>query len=247
MYRVHVGNNNLLQLINVRTKQAILHEKCFAKFVRTLASLTDEFLPTPLVVRTELARNGVKYRASCDYMGGVWRDWVRIKWEGYGSLPSKVWGFVDFSNIDRNNRVCWGGVPRITPGIYAIVENAEEIQPQGGEFKSKIFTYVEKEVGKMSNNRVEKLKFYLADVEAFDEPIVVVPDIGGPGNAYLLMNSRGKWGEDFGQWLLEKYEPMQEIESDDESCEELDGSNEESKESSGELEESSDSTDTDSD
>jgi hypothetical protein len=29
------------------------------------------------------------------------------------------------------------------------------------------------------------LKFYLADVEAFSAPMVVIPDIGGDPNAYF--------------------------------------------------------------
>ena len=32
----------------------------------------------------------------------------------------------------------------------------------------------------MNTHRVSKLKFYLADVEAFVEPLAVVPDIGAP-------------------------------------------------------------------
>ena len=51
---------------------------------------------------------------------------------------------------------------------------------------------------------VTKLTFYLADVEAFVEPIAVVPDIGGPPNAYFVCKNRAKWREDFVEWLREE-------------------------------------------
>jgi hypothetical protein len=45
---------------------------------------------------------------------------------------------------------------------------------------------VTKEVGNIAGGSVTKLKFYLADVEAFSAPMVVIPDIGGDPNAYFM-------------------------------------------------------------
>jgi hypothetical protein len=48
-------------------------------------------------------------------------------------------------------------------------------------------------VGSITDSRwVSKLKFYLADVEAFQGPVVVVPDINGDANRrYLLVKLVG--------------------------------------------------------
>jgi hypothetical protein len=59
----------------------------------------------------------------------------------------------------------------------------------------------------MQHNRVTKLKFYLADVDAFHEPVVVVPDMGSRlPNRYLMLRNVTKWGEDFTKWLDAPYE-----------------------------------------
>jgi hypothetical protein len=41
----------------------------------------------------------------------------------------------------------------------------------------------------------------LADVEAFHGPVVVVPDVDGDANRYLLVKNRRQWVEDFEKWL----------------------------------------------
>jgi hypothetical protein len=46
----------------------------------------------------------------------------------------------------------------------------------------------------MRDGWVSSLKFYLANTQAFSEPVVVVPDVGGPTN-------RSYWKEDFTAWL----------------------------------------------
>jgi hypothetical protein len=87
--------------------------------------------------------------------------------------------------------------------VYAIVESAVQDRSAGGSGpKSEIFIGITKEVGGMQHNRVTKLKFYLADVDAFHEPVVVVPDMGSRlPNRYLMLRNVTKWGEDFTKWL----------------------------------------------
>ena len=58
-----------------------------------------------------------------------------------------------------------------------------------------------KEVGEMTNGRVTKLKFYLADTEAFLAPLAVIPNIGGPANSYFIVDNRQVWKEGFEEWL----------------------------------------------
>jgi len=45
------------------------------------------------------------------------------------------------------------------------------------------------------------LKFYLADVEAFEEPCVVVPNVGGANTSYFWVEPKARWSELFVQWL----------------------------------------------
>jgi hypothetical protein len=53
----------------------------------------------------------------------------------------------------------------------------------------------------MRDGRVSSLKFFLADIQSFAEPVVVVPDVGGPTNRYLVLRNRSYWKEDFTGWL----------------------------------------------
>jgi hypothetical protein len=58
--------------------------------------------------------------------------------------------------------------------VYAIVESASYSTDQAAIDMSDIFVPVTKEVGNIAGGSV-KLKFYLADVEAFSAPMVVIP------------------------------------------------------------------------
>jgi hypothetical protein len=57
---------------------------------------------------------------------------------------------------------------------------------QAGSF-TEMFTHITTDVAQIQRNRVEKLQFYLADVKAFDHPIVVLPDIGRAPNSYIMV------------------------------------------------------------
>jgi len=48
---------------------------------------------------------------------------------------------------------------------------------------------------------VTKLKFCLADVDAFEEPCAVVPNVGGPDNSSFLLEPKAMWSKLFVQWL----------------------------------------------
>ena len=60
-----------------------------------------------------------------------------------------------------------------------------------------------------------KLSFFLAEVEAFEDPMVVIPDIGGPPNAYFVCKNREEWRDDFVEWLREPHEDDAMSESDE--------------------------------
>jgi hypothetical protein len=80
-----------------------------------------------------------------------------------------------------NEVVNFGGID-IEPSIYAIVESAVFCNARRELLNSEIFRPITTEVGRFTDRRVSKLKFYLEDVEAFHGPVVVVPDIDGDAN-----------------------------------------------------------------
>ena len=90
---------------------------------------------------------------------------------------------------------------RITPGVYAIVESTAYTTVEGTYRQSELFRPLTKEVGKMEKGFVTRMKFYLADVEAFLEPACVIPNIGGPKNSYFHLKQRELWPNDFVEWL----------------------------------------------
>jgi hypothetical protein len=53
---------------------------------------------------------------------------------------------------------------------------------------------------------VSKVCFFLAPVEAFVEPTVVVPNIGGKTNWHLWLKARHNWRDLFIKWLHEPYD-----------------------------------------
>jgi hypothetical protein len=100
----------------------------------------------------------------------------------------------------HNDVVNFGGI-NIEPSIYAIGESAVFCNARRELLNSEIFHPITTEVGGFTDRRVSKLKFYLADVEAFHGPVVVVPDVDGDANRYLLVKNCGQWVEDFEKWL----------------------------------------------
>ena len=66
---------------------------------------------------------------------------------------------------------------------------------------SDIFTPLLLETGSLDDDGlVETRKFYVVDVEAFKDPIVVIANVGTK-DQYLLMKPREKWADDFVTWL----------------------------------------------
>ena len=161
-------------------------------------------------------RNGQTFRSSAQYRGKVWRDWVWVDWDDDGILPNKIWGFVDLRQLPQNAGIDFGGLIDVAPAIYAVVESTQIL-----ENNSEIVLSFETDVVKNAQNKFETFQFFLADVEAFDEPAIVIPDVGGPPNAYLVLKSRREWRDSFEEWLEAPIEEddmsdLEEIEEEDE-------------------------------
>jgi hypothetical protein len=71
-----------------------------------------------------------------------------------------------------------------------------------------LFVPLIKEVGKVVNQDVVELRFYLLDVKWIESPAVVVPDIGGDPHAYWLLRRRSEWKHAFEGWLKLPYEEL---------------------------------------
>ena len=114
---------------------------------------------------------------------------------------------------------------KVHKDIYAVVESAfyftdkmEEEMRKDKHIKweigpnesrsSDLFRPIVKEMGSFDSDGLPmERKFFLATVDAFVEPIVVVPDIGcGPKHKYFHVAARKDWGPMFVQWVRDKHE-----------------------------------------
>jgi len=143
-------------------------------------------------------------------------DWGR----GHGKLPCKIWGFLDMSNLPLHCMITAGGLNNLRPGIYAVVEASVLVQ---NAVNTELFREIESEVGSFGGREryVTQLKFYLDPVDAFVEPAIAVPKIGGKKNSYLWMYHPGDWSGQFEKWLKDIHNNKElrgngELEEDDE-------------------------------
>ena len=202
-------------LSRLKGVESVNVEQDFVNFVGNLGKKVERWIPRLYIYSTHTRTKSI-FRGTPTHTGKVWRDWVDIHWAGYGTRPAKIWGFVDLSVLPDDNDIRFAdNNDGILPGIYAIVESAYTVDDEDYPYReSEILKPLRLEVRQMNTKRVTRLKFYLADVEAFVEPIVVVPDIGGPPNAYFLCMSRVGWRDDFIAWLHSPQEERAESECD---------------------------------
>ena len=192
-------------------------EQDFIDFLVGLQDKTDAWCGN-LAIKTRYKRDEVLFRADFNFRGGYWRDWVIVDWgHDYGQLPNKIWGFVDLHGLPPgNNGISYGGLDHVGPGLYAIVESSTASTQAGGA-TSELLTPIMLEIGATDRGYVTQLRFYLAEVEAFVGPAVVVPDIGGPKNSYFWVKSRHSWADLFESWLSQPIELLSREDYEDNS------------------------------
>jgi len=108
-------------------------------------------------------------------------------------------GFVDFRQLPA-------GLPRhqqlnLFPSIYATVESTELSPSIQGDVNCDMFVHLHAEVGANTDGFVSQLKFYLADVEAFVDPCIVILNLGGQTDSHFWVQNRRKWAKSFANWL----------------------------------------------
>ena len=152
-------------------------------------------------VCAEHSRDGYMFRSHPNYRSkGPWRDWVMINWDE-GDFPALIWGFVDLRTLPEGLQVDLTIGKTVERGVYAIVESCLYVDEEMPE--SDIFIPLILETDELNaSGEVVVRRFYLVDVETFQEPLVVIPNIGAnPKCQYLRMIPRSKWAEDFKAWI----------------------------------------------
>lgn len=214
-YDEETEQNRLYWKSRVTGQGTVIVEQGFVDFVATLQEKTSVLGLNSVLVYSTHHRKGLIFRGTASHSGEVWRDWVLVDWgDDYGELPCKIWGFLDLRELPDNNDIKIGGLTGVPPAMYAIVESSQWVEDETEVGRSEIFVPIIKDVREIRDKKVTKMRFYLADVEAFADPCVVVPDLGGKPNDYFLVKKRKEWREDFVVWLRDDHEDISDDEDD---------------------------------
>ena len=180
------------------------------------AAVIDHITESRLPILTEHKRGDQIFRGHPNYRGGPWRDWVLVDWGTDGKLPSRIWCFVQLSNMPTGSgRIKFGGVT-LGNDLYAVVEVAEYDKDPLATTKSDLFVPLLLEMGEENEDGQRLRKFYLASTDAFVGPCCVVPDIGGAINAYFQIKRRSEWSKEFIRWLEAPHQEDVAVYSDEE-------------------------------
>ena len=177
-------------------------EASIVEYLVQLQAVASPYLPDGgfLDIRTEHKRNKIMFRGHPWYrVKGSWNDWVKVDWGENQVLPAAIWCFVDLTKLKQE--IVFDQQP-LSKGVYAVVETANYDDNDPETLESDLFNPIRIDVDGMDDGKTTVRRFFFADVEAFVEPIVVVPNIGGQAdNMYLEVAPRREWAEDFEIWL----------------------------------------------
>ena len=172
--------------------------------LNNLQNLVAQHTPEPfLPIMTQHQRGATRFYGHPNFRSsGPWKDWVLVDWgHGHGVLPCHIWCFVGLSGMPiGRERLQFGGI-WLEDGVYAVVEVAEYNMDEDEATKSDLFTPLLLDVEMDAEDEVVGRRFYLANTEAFVGPCCVVPNTGGPKNAYFQVKPRASWAEEFILWL----------------------------------------------
>jgi hypothetical protein len=149
-----------------------------------------------LRIFTEHNRWGQIFCGSPRYLGKPWRDWVMIDFGEDGYWAAQIWCFLDLRDLPQ---VADDSLPE--PAVYAVVEYAEiSTNTQELEMSDLFVPYI-KTMTRRPDGSLER-KFYLCDVESFDSPACLIPDIGNENQAaFLRLLPKSDWSDQFEDWL----------------------------------------------
>ena len=178
-------------------------------FLNDLQNLVLPYISqADLPVLSEHKRDKILFRAHPNFMGrGPWKDWVLVDWGEEGVLPCHIQCFVDLTSLDSGSKTLQFGGIDLKPNAYAVVECGQFDEDEEEQAKSDIFKPITLEVKGIDEDDedgrqfVTGRTFYLADVEAFQGVCAVIPNLGGPPNAYLHVKPEKEWSMMFEDWL----------------------------------------------
>lgn len=210
-------NNAYTYRVRTRDEPKFVFDMQLVKFLgKILQKVKRELAILPIF--TTYTRNDQIFRGTPNFLGKPWQDWVNIEWgNGWGIQPAHIWCFLDLRQLTKDYHVGDATIGQITigPGVFAVVESAfqaDEPQDLEGEDEngdliyfeySSIFQAYEKYVGKdtLDDGSVRR-QFYLAPVDSFHSPVVMIPDVGNKNPAaYLKMLPQSEWSDQFIRWL----------------------------------------------
>ena len=172
--------------------------------VQYLVWLQTDIFERQLEILTEHHRNGQIFRAHPNYRQlGSWNDWVLLDWGNGDKSPAQIWCFLDLTFLGDTYREKVDGVT-VQKGVYAVVESTHY---EAEEATSEIFRPCIKDAKEYKRDgTIATRQFYLAECEAFLEPVTVIPDIGHANKQrYLQVNARNGWATSFEKWLLDPH------------------------------------------
>ena len=172
--------------------------------VQYLVYLQDDVFEMQLRILTEHHRNGQIFRAHPNYRQlGSWNDWVLLDWGNGDKTPAQIWCFLDLSCLGDKYHEKVDGIT-VQKGVYAVVESTHY---EAEEANSELFKPCIKDARDLKKDgTIETRQFYLADCEAFLEPVTVIPDIGHANKQrYLQVVARNKWATSFEEWLVDPH------------------------------------------
>jgi hypothetical protein len=196
--------------------------------VEYLVELQDNVLQSKLEILTEHRRDGQFFRGHPNYrQGGRWNDWVLFDWGNGDKTPSQIWCFIDLTVLPDGFSKKIDTIT-VQKGIYAVVESTEYDAEHND---SELFLPCIKTSKQVNGDgSIRQRQFYLADTEAFLEPISVFADIGHPNKRrYLQIVPRSQWASVFERWVNDphKLDVIEEDPLPEESSSEEDDSSEE--------------------
>lgn len=199
----------------IKDQVQISWDKHIIKYLYDVQVLLMPHVPN-FKIRTEHRRNGQIFRGHPSYRQKMWNDWVIVDWGGNEGQPSEIWCFLDLTSL-KEGVVLQVGEIVVEKGVYAVIESADYLETllereedednadayrAQHETQSDLFRPIFKEVQMNDNFVMARRKFYLADVEAFLEPIVVVPDVGSEQvTKYFQVLPRREWSTLFTKWV----------------------------------------------
>ena len=191
--------------------------KCSLSFPKRVTDFVNEYVVANLHGQTvlgftELRLNGYLFRAHPSYRSGdPWHDWAMLNWGAdIGDMPGQILCFLDLRQIEFDDDHIIleldNGQPAIKePDIYMVVQSLQEY------FNPVVPTLSMVRKGstvlrKFDRNGVrifgtEPGKLYLVPLDCIQEPVTVIPDMGGPPTDFIVLTSQVNWPQVFRDYI----------------------------------------------